>query len=187
MIACFFYKKIITRSLDNPTQALSAGAQRHLRACPDCRQSYELERELTRRLVADAQTHSQSPSPWLRGRIMVSLERPSQDAPAPRLLEPVWATALLLFALGIFSLYTLRSPQFSAPSNPPHLSANPSPLTGQTPGTAQIAPAPVVLDWSKALEQPLETEMKSVVSDARSAIHLLAQNFLPEPPDSWPR
>jgi hypothetical protein len=37
-----------------------------------------------------------------------------------------------------------------------------------------------VFEWSKALDQPLETEMKSVVSDAKTAIQLLAGNFLPE-------
>src|SRR6266576_507507 len=114
MIACFFYKKIIARALDNPTQALPARAQRHLRACPDCRQSYELERELTRRLVADAEAHSHSPSPWLRGRIMASLDRPMQDAPPPRFAHPAWAAALILAAVGLFSLYTLRTPQSSA-------------------------------------------------------------------------
>src|ERR1043166_1859290 len=187
MIACFFYKKIIARALGIPTQALSAGAQRHLRACPDCRQSYELERELTRRLVADAEKQSHSPSPWLRGRIMASLDGPMQDAPAPRFAQPAWAAAMILVALGLLSLYTLRSPQPSAAPSAPHLSANPSPGTGQVSTVAQPSPTPAVLEWSKVLEQPLETEMKSVVSDAKSAIQLLAQNFLPEPSDSWQR
>src|SRR5712671_6029572 len=149
MIACFFYKKIITRTLDNSAQALPAGAQRHLRACPDCRQSYELERELTRRLVADAETHSHSPSPWLRGRIMASLDRPMQDARPPRFAHPVWAAAMILVALGLFSLYTLRSPQPSAAPSAPHLSANPSPGTGQVSNMGQPSPAPAVLAWSK--------------------------------------
>ena len=35
-------------------------------------------------------------------------------------------------------------------------------------------------DWSQKLDQPLETELELVVSDAKTAITYLADNFLPE-------
>jgi len=35
-------------------------------------------------------------------------------------------------------------------------------------------------NWSQTLNQPLETELELVVSDARTALTYLADNFLPE-------
>src|SRR6266567_3533466 len=111
MIACIFYKKILQRSIDRSNQPLPAGAQRHVRECPACRRFYELERELTRRLVADAQMHSQEAPPFLRGRIMASLDRPLQEKAAPNSLHPVWVAAIVLIGLGLFSLSLFQRTQ----------------------------------------------------------------------------
>ena len=74
MIACWFYKKVMARALD-ASHALPGAAQRHVRDCPACREFYELESEITRRLVAGGERHNQSPPPFLHAKIMASLDR----------------------------------------------------------------------------------------------------------------
>jgi hypothetical protein len=179
MIACRFYKKVIAHCLDNRNQTLQAAAQRHLRECPACRQFYQLECELTRRLAAGAEDHAKSPSPFLRGKIMTSLDRPREEAaPAHHVLRLGWVTALLVIGLAWFTLSSLRTVQHSNRQG-----GQPAPLSLQTaPEPRHIPPLTGrnIFEWSKALDEPLEAEMNSVVSDARTAIQLLAQNFLPD-------
>jgi hypothetical protein len=90
----------------------------------------------------------------------------------------VWATALVIAALGLFSIYVMRDAQ--QPTGRSSHSAN-SPVPRVPPEN----PVPMVtgqnlLNWTTKLDQPLESEMQSVVADAKAAIQLLAQNFLPE-------
>ena len=177
MIACWIYKRAIAESLD-ANQPLPERAQSHLASCLGCRQLYELEHELTRQLIAGANLHLQSPSPFLRAKIMASLDRPDIAQSARRVIHPLWATALLIASLGVFSILFIRDSQHAT-----HLSV-PHPIARVTaPGSDPDVPALIggkVLAWTQALDQPLETEMKSVVNDAQTAIQLLAQNFLPE-------
>jgi hypothetical protein len=178
MIACWFYRKFIADCTD-ANRALPDSAQRHLQTCPACRKFFDSERELTQRLVAGAKSHLKSPSPFLHAKIMAALDRhPQSAAPSRQFLAPVWATALVIAALGLFSIYVMRDAQ--QPSGRSSHSAN-SPVPRVPPEN----PVPMVtgqnlLNWTTKLDQPLESEMQSVVADAKAAIQLLAQNFLPE-------
>src|SRR5258707_133048 len=108
MIACLFYRRVIARCID-AGETLPEKAQSHLKNCPGCGQSYELEREVTRRLVAGAAQRNQSPPPFLHTKIMASLRRDGQTAqPAPRFLRSIWAPALVIVALGLFSAALIR-------------------------------------------------------------------------------
>jgi len=175
MIACWLYRKFITDDTD-ANHALPNSVQRHFQTCPACRKFLDSERELTQRLVAGAESHQKAPSPFLHARIMASLDRDPQAAPAARqFLPPVWATALVIAALGLFGIFLMRdAPQPAGPSSHSVASSLPSEnhvpmVTGQN-----------LLNWTTKLDQPLESEMQSVVADAKAAIQLLAQNFLPE-------
>jgi len=44
----------------------------------------------------------------------------------------------------------------------------------------QPNPGQILAAWSEKLDQPLESEMQLVVSDAKTALHSLSANFLPE-------
>jgi anti-sigma factor ChrR (cupin superfamily) len=180
MIACWFHKKVIARCLDT-SEALPDSTQRHVQNCPACRHFLDLERALVRRLAADAERHSQSPSPFLHARIMASLDRTSQIAePERRFLNPIWATALVIVGLGLFSIPFLRNSKNPAHPNRIAASSNLLAATQQLASNSPKTTARNLLEWSKALDQPLETEIKSVVSDAKTAMNLLAQNFLLE-------
>jgi hypothetical protein len=200
MIACLFYRRVIARCID-ASEALPEKAQGHVRNCPACRQFYELERELTRRLVAGAARRHQSPPPFLHAKIMASLHRRPETAErVPKFLHPVWAAALIIVALGLFGAalirpmkdangqrshrpdQTIQTKQFAAPSP-----AIPNPLHIFTTNAAQVA-SRNLSEWSHALDEPLEVEMQSVVTDAKAALQLLAQNFLPDrDPGAAPR
>jgi len=176
MITCWFYKKVITHQID-VNQTLPEKAQHHIQTCAACRQFYALECEVTRRLVADAERHRQSPSPFLHAKIMASIDRPTEiTQPAPKFLHPIWATALVIIALGALTIPQLKKMQTASSQ-----STADSQTVAVRPTTNSITTTgPSLLAWSKALDRPLETEMQSVVSDAKTAVLLLAQNFLPE-------
>ena len=180
MIACWLHKRAIARSLDE-NQPLSERAQRHVQGCPICRQFYELESELVRRLIAGADSHRRMPSLFLHAKIMASLERRSENAaPVPKTFAPIWATALMIGAVALLSLLALRSLQQPKEPVPHQASASLKPVPRQLASDRSVFTASNVVALSKALDQPLETEMQSVVKDAKTALHLLAQNFLPE-------
>jgi len=174
MIACWFYRKFIPDGND-ANRPLPDSVQRHLKTCPACRQFLDSERELTQRLIAGTESHRKSPSPFLHARIMASLDRNPQAAPVTRpFLPPVWATALVIAALGFLSIYLMRDAR--QPAGPSSHTANSPPPENQVP----ILTGQNLLNWTTKLDQPLESEMQSVVADAKAAIQLLAQNFLPE-------
>src|SRR6185503_414216 len=107
MIACWFYKQVIARWTD--ARALPEPAQRHLQKCVACRQFFDLERELARRLVAEAELERQPVPPFLHSRIMASLERRPQTV--HKSLSPVWAAALVIAMLGLVSFFLVQDSQ----------------------------------------------------------------------------
>jgi len=184
MITCWFHKKIINRALDAGVE-LPAKAQQHLQNCPACRQHHQFHVRLSQRLVAEAELHRTTPSPFLHGKIMAALKRrPSAQQSQRKSPAPIWATASVILLLGLLSIPLLHNPKHSPGQGPSSQAKShaPSPLANQASDSAGRN----LLEWSKALDQPLESEMQSVMSDAKTAIHLLAQNFLPEDPQRSP-
>jgi len=184
MIVCLFYRRVIARCID-ANRALPEKAQNHLRNCPSCRQSYELQREVTLRLMAGAARRYQSHAPFLHAKIMATLRRGANTAEsAPGFLRPIWAAALVIVALGLFSAalirHSLESDNQVAVTRPTGPSPTlPTPLPIFNTNATQLA-SRNLSEWSRALDEPLETEMQSVVIDAKAALQLLAQNFLPD-------
>ena len=178
MITCWYYKKVIARSLDE-TQGLPAGAAQHVNDCPGCRHFYEVERALTRQLTAGAQLHVQLPPPFLRAKIMAALHRrPQTDVPSRRLIPAVWATALVIVSAGFFLfIRDSQHPEARRPSAP-----SPTFQVAAQKAANDIRPLVALnaIEWSQVLDQPLEVEMQSVIRDAKTAIQLVAQNFLPK-------
>jgi hypothetical protein len=182
MISCWFHKKVIAHSID-AGQALPERTQRHAQNCPACCQSWEIECELTRQLAAGAGAHRQPPSPFLHAKIMASLDRPAETARTHRNdPAPIWAAAVIIGVLGIFGISFVQHLQRPSPDGQPKERSGtlPQPVIQKFAQDLSAFNGRNVFEWSKTLDQPLEIEMQSVVSDAKTALQLLAQNFLPE-------
>jgi hypothetical protein len=175
MAFCWYYKKLIARCLD-ADEAPSEALQNHMRACPDCQAFYESEKHLTESLVAGADLERRTPSPFLQARIIAALTK-RDDVPEPRVFRFNWVAAAFVGLLVVGGILVTR--HLPIPGTPSTLVDN---TTGNAAffSTAGIPSGQKLLEWSQALDQPLETELNSVVNDAKSAIRLLADNFLPE-------
>lgn len=180
-LICSYYQWIITNRLD-AAQRLPRSAERHLRGCAACREFRALQIEIGRRLSAGAESQRRNPPPFLHARIMAAVKRPSETtAPArkPR-LAMAFGAALVVLTVGLFSVPAFRTrPVFTKRSVPPAPS-NVQPSTTPSGGNDSSPTFQAVFQWSKSLDQPLEKEMQSVVTDAKTVIQLLSQNFLPE-------
>lgn len=172
MIVCWFYKKIIAHNLDE----LPARARVHVETCPSCRRHYESEVDIARRLATDKAERSPV-SPFLHARIMASLDRSPEAGDNRTRRRLGWvvalgATCLLLF--GIFVRWQ-PSPGLAGIHNAVEASSTPPVL----PLTVKLPPVPQFREWTGKLDEPLETEMRLVVNDARTAMNSLVESLLP--------
>ena len=175
MIVCWFYKKIAAHHLDE----LPAKARAHIETCLNCRRHYESEADVARRLAAGAEAERLPASPFLHGRIMASLDRsPGMTGDNGKVGRPGWAVALgamCLLLLGVFVIWHQPSPQ----SPGIHRTVGASSTTAP-PLTVRLPPVPQLREWTEKLDEPLETEMQLVVSDARTAMNCLVESLLPD-------
>ncbi len=179
MIACYYHRKIIRSSLDADSP-LPDQTRNHIQKCPGCRKVYESETRIIRELLVAAGTVEQSPSSFLHARIMSSIAR-SETAAEGGLTRgrPVWAVGLATaFALlvGVLWIRQRTVPDQAMVARPPH----PSPIPIELSLNVNIPDGSQLRQWTGKLDEPLETEMKLVVSDATTAFNSLANNFLPE-------
>lgn len=175
MAFCWFYRRTISQCLD-AAEPLADRTRRHVQSCPDCQTFYATQKRITQNLMDEAAEWRSEPSPFLHGRIMASLER-QVPAAEPRAYSFRWVAASVVLGcllLGAFVGLSLRHgntvPDRAAPMivNSPLFSAE------------QLPSGRELLEWSQSLEQPLQTELDSVVTDAKTAVRVLADNFLPE-------
>ncbi len=181
---CWVYRHFLSRHCDSG-KALSARLRLHLENCPGCREEYESQMSVIQQLTAGTQSWRRTPSPFLHSRIMASLaeqvselDRPARSFPFARAYALAGCGVALLLALVVIQRTHLFSPEQESASSAPSL----------LPRLAQLAPqlnqagGQKVVEWTDALERPLEREIQLVLGDARSAARLLADNFLPTNP-----
>jgi hypothetical protein len=128
-------------------------------------------------LAAGAEAHRREPSPFLRARILARLE--AEPTPqAPSLLLSRWIRAALIPAVGIvlIAAYSLRK-NADLPRSFPAVDVVQE--TSEVPYAAPSTEADLLLAWTERLDQPLATELNSVVSDAKMAWESLTDNFMP--------
>ncbi len=208
MIICWFYKNILAGLWDE-NSIWTPILHHHRRVCPSCRQFHQIQARVSERLMAGAPGLKTSPSPFLHARIMAAINRHEREGkPAVRLIRFAWTAPLASVGLAVLFLLVLlqwQDPAISsaisgraslagsslpaAPLEPEafdqltHLAAESrqhlanafAPLVPQLMSTN----SPRLGDWGTVLAYPLEQEIGRVVDDAKSAVQVLAQNFLP--------
>jgi hypothetical protein len=171
---------MISANLD-AGRALSSHVQHHVQTCPSCRDFYETSLHIGERLAAGAR-HERMPSPpFLQGRILAALSQP-QPPPPDGLIRPAWAATALAAALVLMSVWFWRD-RSAVPrqAQPAVSSSQGSALAVELVVAAARLPAEAKFrEWGQKLDQPLETELKSVLHDARTALAGLAHSFLPD-------
>ena len=177
MLTCWYYRRIISGCLDSNYE-LPARLGKHLRQCSSCRGFHDASVGLGEQLLADADAERQVPSPFLEGRIVASL---GEDRPQTvrTVFRPAWSAAAAVLALVLSGVLFLRHEpglENSAGSG----AAAPRKLAdgaGLLVAAVRLPVPDELREWTKKLNQPLETELQSVIQDARTALDLLAYNF----------
>ena len=186
MITCWLQRRRIEGALDSnatPSEATRA----HLASCAQCRQFAEQHRSLAMRLRVDATASAPSLPAGLNARIQERLvaERAATRTaalPSPEPSASLWtlimrptaaASMALAVAVGIglwmkFSVVAPTATTTSAARTP-----EPTPHRPLAAATESLGALPL------KLTEPLETEMRSLIQDARSAASVLASHFTP--------
>lgn len=178
MFTCFIHRKAAASSLDGNTP-LSQRTRVHLASCPACRAAYGAEREIGKRLARDRAERLEPVSPFLHGRIMSHVERAdnADREPSSAAFAFLRHPALLLPCLVLLTIVLLKTvPRHSSPAPPSQALAQ-----GQKPLSETLRASQARLaKWSGSLDQPLNTEMQLVATDAKAAVQFLSHNFLPQ-------
>jgi hypothetical protein len=164
MNACWFYRKGVSWAAHSQG-GLPGCVQRHLHTCAAA-------------LTSDPGAQLAELPPFLHARIMSGLTRP---APSPA-ESARWGAvgAVLIPALGVFLITAFF--WWIRPARPLSDSAAPAAATAN-PSSLDADPGQIVA-WMGKVDQPLERELKLVVSDGKTALRSLAGNFLPDPQPS---
>jgi hypothetical protein len=175
MKLCWLYHWMIRwNGDDEPKPGL---LQRHLHECAACRRVHQGGAQLTARLKAEAPAHLTEPPPFLQNRILAALrQEPQSTAPHVfgifRLGTALIPAVAILVVLGYWmhDTDTLNPSQTAEVSSPTAVQAEKL-LAQSDPGH--------LLDLAGKLDQPLQSELNSVVSDAKTALQSLTENFVP--------
>jgi hypothetical protein len=177
MNTCFYFRRIIKSSLDGAV-ALPDAAQRHTQECATCREIYESERGIIRELRGGAE--DMEPSPFLHARIISAIENAGQEPQRKRHRLPASWAAGMAAACALALVYTLMSQRVETPRAPVANASHPAtPAALDLALNVKLPDGNQVRQWAGKLDEPLETEQKLVISDAKTALSALADNFLP--------
>lgn len=177
MSTCFYFRRIIKSSLDAGV-ALPDGAQRHTQDCAACRKIYESERGIIRELRGGAE--DLEPSPFLHARIISSIENDGRESQGKRHWLPAGWAAGIAAACALALVFSLmRQPLKTSLPSVANTSRSAAPAALDLALNVKFPDGNQVRQWAGKVDEPLETEQKLVISDARTALNALADNFLP--------
>lgn len=175
MKLCWFYQKLISSAVSGKEPAPQWMA-RHLGACPDCRQFQQEQTRLSTVLAKESSPDLIVFPPYLHSKIMSRVQSVTCSSEA-RLPAGRWIRTLLIPALGAIGVMVvlMRMPERPKPAV---LGVNARPVLNLEQLIPHADPAQL-LAWTERVDEPLETELDAVVSDAKSALNSLTANFLP--------
>lgn len=171
---CLLCQWIAARRLDDGAEP-PRWITRHLDGCPECRAQHDRQRRVARRLTAGAAAYRAEPSPFLRARILANLDAaPVEETSA---IQGRWfqfaASALTLALLAL--LLWPRGPEPDEDTTA---------VRSGSPGRVALAALPglpardTVLAIGSNLDEPLASELRLVMNDAKSAMAALSQSVL---------
>lgn len=179
MIPCWFYK-MAGFWFQEDTRPLPAQLQHHLKACSSCRRHFAMHSSLINRLSIESSQTFQPEPPFLYEKIMAAIRHQETVSYSNTPARPAWlmaATACSLLAILAILVFS-NTPQPS--QNTATAIASNQPVTAPSIFTPSITfPTNSIAQWTALLDDPLQTEMTSVIKDARNAALVLASNFLP--------
>jgi hypothetical protein len=179
MKLCWFYRKAIAWAADDESP-LPAWLEHHLRHCDHCARVRKTEFSLAAGLRRAAAQERRDVPPFLHARILRALDEVAEESCAlgqdeKRLINRWWPVLIPFAAVLLLALYGAW--KFSVIEPPtPIMAVQPDP---EPTAAKELPTTPQLLAWADRIDQPLETELRSVVSDARSAWLALTDNFLP--------
>jgi hypothetical protein len=156
---------------------------RHAESCADCREYFRASDALDSALRRDAVRNAPEFPAGLERSILLAV-RASSRAPARSARSPwfLLGGGLIAAAAAVAMAVVLLQP--ASRVQPGSLAANPTPsapVVAAADGsiTARLWNAVIPTAGTLVADNPLQQELKSVYSDARSALDFLALNFLP--------
>lgn len=162
-------------------ESLPARLQRHVDRCARCREHFHEQGRVAGLLSASAVTLRRGAPPFLHAGIMAAVRREA-NAPQTNNPFPRWSVAFsvaIVAAVAIWATGNLREPSPDRPSAP-HVAAN---SASTVPEAVPGLPAMDLTSLGERLEQPFADEADALMTDARTALQLLAQNFMPSARD----
>lgn len=173
---CLLCQWISARRLDDGA-APPRWTERHVQQCPACRAQQQRHQEIGKRLSASASTSRAQPPPFLRARILANLDA------APAEVNSNSHGRWFEFAAGALTLALLALllwPRGTEPSDD-----MPVARRAGSPGRIALAALPslpaqdAVLALGTNLDEPLASELRLVMDDAKTAMAALSRSFLP--------
>jgi hypothetical protein len=164
------------------TSPAASGIRQHCATCADCRQYFAQAEQLESGLRRQSSAITAIAPGALESRILNAVERSNRpERPPQRTLS--WAVAgIAAAAVAAFVVVKVQPPSTGAPvqaASVDDVLAVAKELPQQW--WATVEPGTKLLQ-----ENPLQTEIASVSSDARSALNFLALNFLPARAETAP-
>jgi hypothetical protein len=169
MIKCWYYRKIISSCAD-AHEPLPAPVQEHVGNCPACREHHVSETRIARELSESAAAQREAPSAFLHGKIMARISRSHAELESD--LKPgrlAWTIAVATACLIVSGILWLRSVSGGKDAS----------MAGLASPQIDSEPATPLGEWAAKLDEPLETEMKLVLADTRTAMDSLVATYLP--------
>lgn len=149
--------------------------RRHEAECPHCRAYSTAYAKLPEALRAEASKARVEESPYLASRIVANLSTRSESQPTGGWLLP-WRSALAVAGLAAAATILVTFSHRDDPSPATQQAALPAPAKS---APLSLPTADILKEMAARLDDPLELEMQRVAEDARKAVTMLAQNFLP--------
>lgn len=176
MITCWLIRRKIDWEMDDGAGA-SAAVDLHLSRCAACERYRRRQRALVEGLIGEARQNPSSSPLFFRERASVLPKRYCFFRGGGCF---AWRQGLVWFAAAaVVVVSILRLPPSEAPSpSSSELIAKAIRFSGGQ--SLEKAAGQSLQEWSALLNQPLESEIRFLINDARFAMSSLAASFLPE-------